>query len=89
MRDIRSDLEERANLIQGQVQAAYAHFEKLMEQMQAERDAKIAELSETLAMINKLMQFEFGIGDKVVTLPHPPAANHPTSLVDRIRSASA
>ena len=59
MRDIRSDLEERANLIQGQVQAAYAHFEKLMQQMQAERDAKIAELTETLAMINKLMQFEF------------------------------
>ena len=80
MRDIRSDLEERAHLIQGQVQAAYAHFEKLMEQMQAERDAKIAELSETLAMINKLMQFESGIGDKVVTLSHPPGAKwHPTN----------
>jgi hypothetical protein len=91
MRDIRSDLEERANLIQGQVQAAYAHFEKLMQQMQAERDAKIAELTETLAMINKLMQFEAGIGDKVVTLPQPPGANPPAkpSLVDRIRLANA
>jgi hypothetical protein len=92
MRDIRSDLEERANLIQGQVQAAYAHFEKLTQQIQAERDAKIAELSETLAMINKLMQFESGMGDKVVTLSHAPGAKPPAanpSLIDRLRSASA
>jgi hypothetical protein len=90
MRDIRSDLEERAHLIQAQVQAAYAHFEKVMQQMQVERDAKIAELTETLAMINKVMQFESGIVDKVVTLPPSPAANPPApkpSLVDRIRSA--
>ena len=58
MRDIRADLEERANIIQGQVNAAHAHFEKVMQQLQAERDAKIAELTETLSMINKLMQFE-------------------------------
>ena len=89
MRDIRADLEERANIIQGQVNAAHAHFEKVMQQLQAERDAKIAELTETLSMINKLMQFESG--DKVVTLPHPPVAK-PTaansSLIDRLRSAS-
>ena len=71
MRDIRSDLEERANLIQAQVKAAYTHFEKVMQQMQVERDAKITELTETLAMINKVMQFESGIGDKVVTLELP------------------
>jgi hypothetical protein len=28
MRDIRSDLEERAHIIQEQVRVAYAHFEK-------------------------------------------------------------
>ena len=92
MRDIRADLEERANIIQGQVNAAHAHFEKVMQQLQAERDAKIAELTETLAMINKLMQFECGIGDKVVTLAHPPVAKPPaanSSLIDRLRSASA
>ena len=64
----------------------------VMQQMQAERDARIAELTETLAMINRLMQFEFGIGDKVVTLPHPPVAKPPaanSSLIDRLRSASA
>jgi hypothetical protein len=85
MRDIRSDLEERANIVQGQVKAAYAHYEKVMQQMQAERDARIGELTETLAMINKLMQFEASVVDKVATLPIPPA----TSLADRIRLANA
>ena len=97
MRDIRGDLEERANIIQGQITAAYAHFEKVMQQMQSERDARIAELAETLGMINKLMEFESGIGDKIVTLPrapgaNPSAANPPAgnpSLMDRIRSANA
>jgi hypothetical protein len=79
MRDIRSDLNERAKIVQGQIKAAYAHFEKVMQQMQSERDARIAELTETLGMINKLMQFESGIEDKVVTLPHAPAANPPAA----------
>jgi hypothetical protein len=90
MRDIRSDLEERANVIQGQVKAACAHYDKAMQQMQAERDAKIAELTETLSMISKLIQFESGIVDKLVTLPHQPGGNPPAlnpSLLDRIRSA--
>jgi hypothetical protein len=87
MRDIRSDLEERAHLIQEQLRAAYAHFEKVVQQLQNERDARVAELTETLAMIDKLMQFEAGVMDKVVTLPNPSAA-HPT-LADRIRAASA
>ena len=64
MRDIRSDLEERANLIQGQVNAAYAHFEKLMQQLQGERDARIAELTETLAMINKSCNSSLASGKK-------------------------
>jgi hypothetical protein len=92
MRDIRTDLQERANLIQGQVQAAYAHFEKAMQQMQVERDAKIAELTETPAMINKVMQFESGIVDNVVTLPPSPDANPSAkkpSLVDRIGPPSS
>ena len=45
MRDIRSDLEER-------------HFEKVMQQLQHERTARVADLKGTLAMIDKLMQFE-------------------------------
>ena len=38
MRDIRSDLEERAHIIQEQMRAAYAHFERMAQQLQSERD---------------------------------------------------
>ena len=37
MRDIRIDLQERARLIEDQISAAYAQFEKMIEQLQAER----------------------------------------------------
>ena len=83
MRDIRSDLEERAQIIQEQLRGTNAHFEKVMQQLQSERDARVADLKGTLAMIDKLMQFESGVMDKVVTLEHP-AASQP-SLADRMR----
>ena len=37
MRDIRGDLEERANIIQEQLRASYAHFENVVQQLQRER----------------------------------------------------
>jgi hypothetical protein len=58
MRDIRSDLQERANVIDEQIKAAYAHFQKRVEQIQHERDAKIADLKSEFAMIAKFMDFE-------------------------------
>jgi len=83
MRDIRGDLEERAQIIQEQLRGANVHFEKMMQQLQNERDARVADLKGTLAMIDKLMQFETNAMDKVVTLEHP-AASQP-SLADRMR----
>ena len=87
MRDIRNDLEERANIIQEQLRASYAHFENVVQQLQRERDARIADLTETLTMIDKLMQFESGVIDKVVTLENLPTPQ--PSLSDRIRAANA
>jgi len=87
MRDIRSDLEERANIIQEQLRAAYAHYENLAQQLQRERDARVTDMKETLAMIDKLMQFETGIVDNVVPLANQQDP-HPT-LVERIRAANA
>jgi hypothetical protein len=86
MRDIRSDLEERAQIIEEQLRGAYAHYERLVQQLQNERDARIAELTETRGMIEKLFQFESGVMDKVVTLENPSAS---PSLADRIRAAGA
>lgn len=87
MRDIRNDLEERAGIIQEQIRSSYAHFENVVLQLQRERDARIADLSETLAMIEKLMHFEAGVVDKVVTLENLPTPQ--SSLADRIRAANA
>jgi hypothetical protein len=85
MRDIRSDLEERAHIIEEQLRAAYAHFERAVQQLQNERDARVSDLKGTLAMIDKLMQFESGVIDKVVTLENPSPSQ--PSLADRIRAA--
>ena len=52
MRDIRSDLEERAQIIREQLRGTNAHFEKMMQQLQNERDARVADLKGTLAMFH-------------------------------------
>ena len=87
MRDIRSDLEERANIIQEQLKASCAHFENVVQQLQRERDTRVADLNQTLVMIEKLMQFESGVMDNVVTLENLPSTQ--PSLVDRIRAVNA
>jgi hypothetical protein len=58
MRDIRGDLQERAILVDEQIRAAVAHFDKAIQQLQTERDARIADLKAGLAMIAKFMEFE-------------------------------
>ena len=87
MRDIRSDLEERAHIVQEQVRAAYAHFERMAQQLQSERDARVSDLKETLGMIDRLMQFETGTVAKVVTLENVPGSQ--PSRAERIRAANA
>jgi hypothetical protein len=83
MRDIRSDLQERADFIENQIGAASAHFEKMVQQLQSERDARVADLKGALAMINKLMEFEHGlVGNVVANSPAPHL-----SLADRIKAA--
>ena len=58
MRDIRCDLQERANVVEEQIRAIYAHFEKVVQQLQSERDARVAELQGTHVIINQLLEFE-------------------------------
>lgn len=42
MRDIRGDLQERANMFEQQINAAQDQFEKLIEQLKKEKDHKLA-----------------------------------------------
>jgi hypothetical protein len=83
MRDIRGDLQERANVCQEQIRATHAHFDQRMQQLQNERDMRLEDLKSGLAMIERLMEFENRLADKVVNLE---SAAHP-SLADRIKAS--
>ena len=45
MRDIRSDLQERANFIEKQIAATGTDFEKMLQQLQRKLKAELAALS--------------------------------------------
>jgi hypothetical protein len=66
MRDIRSDLDERTKLCQEQIKTVSAHFEMRAQQLQRERDARVSDLKDALAMIERLMQFENNLTGNVL-----------------------
>jgi len=45
MRDIRGDLQERASLVERQINAAQNQFEKLLEQLKNEHDSRAIDLT--------------------------------------------
>ena len=81
MRDIRSDLQERATLIDQQIKGAYDHFERSIRQLQNDRDARISELQSAISMIAKFIEFE----DRNVTRTVP--ASPLVALADRVMLA--
>jgi len=83
MRDIRNDLQERADVAQDALKAADVQFQRMVEQLRHEHDAKVADLKGALAMIAKLMELENRLSGNVVTMES--AAAHP-SLADRIKA---
>jgi len=77
MRDIRIDLQERARLIEEQISASYAQFEKMIEQLQSERESRVSELKSELAALSKLMEVEHGCMADVLPLANSaPAPQH-------------
>jgi hypothetical protein len=58
MRDIRSDLQQRARLIEDEISAAYNQFEQRLVQLQAERDGRVGDLQSELAALNTLIDSE-------------------------------
>lgn len=58
MRDIRNDLTQRARLVEEQIAAAYGQFEQRLEQLQTERDGRVAELQSEMAALSKLIELE-------------------------------
>lgn len=69
MRDIRNDLQERAHVIEEQISGAYAQFEKMIEQLQAEREGRVADLKAELGAVVKLLEAEHRRMANVLPIP--------------------
>ena len=84
MRDIRSDLQERATLIDQQIKGAYDHFERSIRQLQNDRDARISELQSAISMIAKFIEFEDrNMSNVTRTVPSSPLV----AFADRVMQA--
>ena len=58
MRDIRGDLQDRAALLEEQINAQETQFENLIEQLKQEHDAKLVDLRAELDAVNRLIELE-------------------------------
>jgi hypothetical protein len=58
MRDIRSDLQERVKLLDDQINSAQAQFDKFLEQIKGEHDARLKDLKAELEAVNHLLGIE-------------------------------
>jgi len=58
MRDIRGDLQDRAALLDEQINAHEAQFDKLIEQLKREHDTRLDDLKTELEAVNRLMELE-------------------------------
>ena len=58
MRDIRGDLQERANMFEQQINAAQQQFEKLIDQLKREKDSRLADLKAELDAVNRVLEIE-------------------------------
>ena len=50
MRDIRGDLQERASLVEQQINATQNQFKRLMEQLKSEHDSRAIDLKAALML---------------------------------------
>jgi hypothetical protein len=99
MRDIRADLQQRAKFIDAEISSANAHFEKLLEQLESERDERVAGLKFELEAVTRLMEIEHrrmggpaAIQPPAIHQPGPPPANflvHKISEFGALSSAEA
>lgn len=58
MRDISGDLQDRANLLEQQIDAAQGQFDKLIEQLTREHDSRLEGLKSELDAVTAVIQTE-------------------------------
>jgi hypothetical protein len=71
MRDIRGDLQDRAALLEEQISAHEAQFDKLIEQLKREHDARLENINAELEAVNRLIEHELR---RLATAPAAPPA---------------
>ena len=58
MRDIRGDLQDRANLLAEQISTAQGHFERYIEQLKREHETRLKDLKSALDTVHMLIGIE-------------------------------
>ena len=58
MRDIRGDLQERASLVEQQINATQNQFNRLMEQLKSEHDTRAIDMKAALNAVNRVIEIE-------------------------------
>ena len=79
MRDIRGELQERANLFEEQINAHEAQFDTLIDQLKREHDQRLEDLKTELEAVNGLLDFElrrFSSAPAAPTVQTPEAVHH-------------
>jgi hypothetical protein len=77
MRDIRADLEERAALLESQINCADAQFDKLVEQLKAEYETRLKNVKAELAAVRTLLGIEDRRLANGASAPKPQAQARP------------
>ena len=62
MRDIRGDLQDRANLLQEQIGAVQGQFERHIEQLRREHEARLEDLKSALGTVRTVIGIESRLG---------------------------
>jgi hypothetical protein len=70
MRDIRNDLQDRANLLEEQMSSAEAQFESLVEQLRTEHENTVADLKAEFEAVSRLLEVE---ERRLANIPSTPA----------------
>jgi len=85
MRDIRGDLQDRANLLEQQINTARTQFDQLIEQLKGEHDSRLEDLKAELDAVKTLMGIEHRrlsgapSAPKAQPQPHQPQPRQPQS----------
>ena len=77
MRDIRGDLQDRANLLEEQINAHQAQYDSLIEQFKREYDVRLEDLRAELEAVTRLMDLELRrLGSRQPAQSAPPQQAH-------------